>query len=227
MKIREIASITTLILLLSSTLIAIPNSYAQQTPSTPTTIPSFQIPDIREDIKILTLTGRDAQGNPVSIELILSRGTMMMARASMMMDPTMMFGMPMMMQMMSQMQMMGMGQGMGMGGMGMGQTTIAQMQQMQQQINAWMRSHYIVQGGSIAIGDSMYMIEAGNARISDDGRVFVNATIDQGLNRNGKVIAWGTLGSDDGLKGRILLWEARTVLHSVKFTAKGSVEDAF
>nr|BAE03243.1 hypothetical protein HGIII-18 [uncultured Candidatus Nitrosocaldus sp.]BAL60307.1 hypothetical conserved protein [uncultured crenarchaeote] len=147
---------------------------------------------------------------------------MMMGRASMMMDPTMMFGMPMMMQMMMQMQMMGMGQG-----MGMGQAAIAQIQQMQQQMNAWMRSHYIVQGGSIAIGDSMYMIEAGNARISDDGRVFVNAVIDQGLNRNGKVIAWGTLGSDDGLKGRILLWEARTLLHSVKFTAKGSVEDAF
>ncbi|GBC73026.1 hypothetical protein HRbin04_00422 [archaeon HR04] len=223
MKVRGIASIT-IIILLSATIIAIPNSYAQQTPSTttPSTIPSFQIPDIREDIKILTLTGNDTQGNPVSIELILSRGTMMMGRASMMMDPTMMFGMPMMMQMMMQMQMMGMGQG-----MGMGQAAIAQIQQMQQQMNAWMRSHYIVQGGSIAIGDSMYMIEAGNARISDDGRVFVNAVIDQGLNRNGKVIAWGTLGSDDGLKGRILLWEARTLLHSVKFTAKGSVEDAF
>jgi hypothetical protein len=145
----------------------------------------------------------------------------------MMMDPTMMFGMPMMMQMMAQMQMQ-MGMGQGMGGMGMGgMGGMAQnMVQIQQQMNAWMRSHYIVQGGSITIGDSTYMIEAGNARISDDGRIFVNAVIDQGLNRNGKVIAWGILGSDDGLKGRILLWEARTLLHSVKFTAKGSVEDA-
>ncbi len=93
-------------------------------------------------------------------------------------------------------------------------------------MNAWMRSHYIVQGGSITIGDSTYMIEVGNARLSDDGRVFINAVIDQGLNRNGKVIAWGTLDRDDGLKGRILLWDGRTQLNSVKFTANGSVEDA-
>ncbi|MEM0030637.1 MAG: hypothetical protein QW572_04950 [Candidatus Nitrosocaldus sp.] len=221
MRIIVRASIVVMVMiLLSAVIVAIPNSYAQQTPTTPTT--PFQIPDIREDIKILTVTGRDAQGNPMSMELILSRGTMMMARASMMMDPTMMFGMPMMMQMMAQMQM-GMGQGMGMGGMGM---TPNMMAQIQQQMNSWMRSHYIVQGGSITIGDSTYMIDAGNARLSDDGRVFVNAVIDQGLNRNGKVIAWGTLDRDDRLNGRILLWEGRTQLNSVKFTANGSVEDA-
>ncbi|MCS6767750.1 MAG: hypothetical protein RMJ59_06390 [Candidatus Nitrosocaldus sp.] len=217
MRVITVAIVTAMVLLLATVTI---KSYAQQSLSTPTTQP-FQIPDMSEDLKVLTVTGRDLQGNTVSMELIISRGTMMMARGSMMMDPMMMFGMPMMMQMMMQMQMMGMDQGMGMG-MGMGQ---AQMQQMQQQMNAWMRSHYIVQGGSIAVGDSTYMIEVGNARISDDGRVFVNAVVDQGLNRNGKVMVWGTLDKDDGLKGRVLLWEGRTQLNNVKFTAIGSVED--
>ncbi len=172
--------------------------------------------NIQDDVSIVTIVGNDTQGNNIELEVVLSRGIMMMSRGSMMMDPTMMFGMPMMMQMMN------MGQGMGMG-MGMSQDM---MTQMQQKINLWIRSHYLIQGGSITIDDSTYIIEAGSARISND-KIFINAIIDQGLSRNGKVITWGVLNSDDGLKGRILIWESRTQLTSIKFTAKGSIESAF
>jgi hypothetical protein len=37
---------------------------------------------------------------------------------------------------------------------------------------------------------------------------------------------YGALDKDDGLKGRILLWEGRTQLSSTKIVASGSIEDA-
>ncbi len=166
-------------------------------------------------MKIITVNGKDIYGNTVGMEIIISRGMMMLSRNTMMMDPTMMFGMPMMMQMMFSM---GMGQGMGMQDINT-QNMMTQMQRM----NAWMRSHYIVQGGSITINEDTYMLEGGTARISD-GRVFINVMIDQGLNRNGKLVLWGTLDKDDGLKGRVLLWEGRTQLSSTKLVANGSIE---
>jgi len=165
-------------------------------------------------VKIITINGKDSYGNAVSMEIIISRGMMMLSRNTMMMDPTMMFGMPMMMQMMFSM-----GQGMGMQDINM-QNMMTQMQRM----NTWMRSHYIVQGGSITIDEDTYMLEGGTARISD-GRIFINAVIDQGLNRNGKLVLWGTLDKDDGLKGRALLWEGRTQLSSTKLVASGSIEN--
>jgi hypothetical protein len=64
---------------------------------------------------------------------------MMLSRNAMMMDPTMMFGMPMMM-MMQMMVGMNMNQGMGMGMQNSNmQSMIAQMQN---SINTWVRSHY-------------------------------------------------------------------------------------
>ena len=145
---------------------------------------------------------------------------MMLSRNAMMMDPTMIFGMPMMMQMMVGMNM-NQGMGMGMQNSNM-QSMIAQMQN---SINTWVRSHYIVQGGSLSINENAYMLEGGTARVSD-GKVFINVVIDQGLNRDGKLLLWDTLDKDDGLKGRILLWEGRTQLSSTKIVASGSIEDA-
>ncbi len=191
------------------------NAYAQMQPNAP-----FNIPTIEDDVKIITVNGKDKNGNTVSIEIIITRGTMMLSRNAMMMDPTMMFGMPMMMQMMVSMNM-NQGMGMGMQNPNM-QSMIAQMQN---SINTWVRSHYIVQGGSLSINENTYMLEGGTARVSD-GRVFINVVIDQGLNRNGKLLLWGTLDKDDGLKGRILLWEGRTQLSSTKIVASGSIEDA-
>ncbi len=208
MRIPIVLSI--IVLLLSSMLAS--NAYAQAQPNMP-----FQIPSIEDDVKIITVNGKDSYGNAVSMEIIISRGMMMLSRNTMMMDPTMMFGMPMMQMMFS----MGMGQGMGMQDI----NTQNMMSQMQQSINTWMRSHYIVQGGSITINEDTYMLDGGTARISD-GRVFINAVIDQGLNRNGKLVLWGTLDKDDGLKGRMLLWEGRTQLSSTKIVASGSIEHA-
>ncbi len=202
-----------IVLLLSSMLAS--NVYAQTQSNVP-----FQVPSIEDDVKIITVDGKDSNGNTVNIEIITTRGTMMLSRNTIMMDPTVMFGMPMMIQMMVGMSM-NQGMGMGMQNSNM-QSMIAQMQQ---SINTWMRSHYIVQGGSISINGNMYMLEGGTARISDD-RVFINAVIDQGLNRNGKLLLWGTIDKDDGLKGRILLWEGRTQLSSIKVVAGGSIEDA-
>jgi len=203
-------ALSIIVVLLSSMLAS--NAYAQAQPNVP-----FQIPSIEDDVKIITVDGKDSYGNAISMEIIISRGMMMLSRNTMMMDPTMMFGMPMMMQMMVGM---GMGQGMGMQNINM-QNMMAQMQS----INTWMRSHYIVQGGSVSINEDTYMLEGGIARISD-GRVFINAVIDQGLNRNGKLVLWGTLDKDDGLKGRMLLWEGRTQLSSTKIVASGSIENA-
>jgi len=98
--------------------------------------------------------------------------------------------------------------------------------QMQNSINTWVRSHYIVQGGSLSINANTYMLEGGTARVSDN-RVFINAVIDQGLSRNGKFLLWGTIDKDDALKGRIFLWESRTQLSSLKIVASGNIEDAF
>jgi hypothetical protein len=209
----RIPIVLSIVVLLSSMLVS--NAYAQTQPNVP-----FQIPSIEDDVKIITINGNDSNGNSVSMEIIITRGTMMISRNAMMMDPTMMFGMPMMMQMMVGM---GMGQGMGMGMQNANmQSMIAQMQQ---NINTWMRSHYMIQGGSVSIDGDTYMLDGGTARISD-GRVFINAVIDQGLNRNGKLVLWGTLDKDDGLKGRILLWEGRTQLSSTKLVASGSIENA-
>jgi hypothetical protein len=203
----RIPIVLSIVVLLSSMLVS--NAYAQTQPNVP-----FQIPSIEDDVKIITINGNDSNGNSVSMEIIITRGTMMISRNAMMMDPTMMFGMPMMMQMM-------VGMGMGMQNANM-QSMIAQMQQ---SMNAWMRSHYMIQGGSVSINGDTYMLDGGTARISD-GRVFINAVIDQGLNRNGKLVLWGTLDKDDGLKGRILLWEGRTQLGSTKLVASGSIENA-
>ncbi len=211
MKIPLVLSIV--VPLLSSIIAS--NAYAQMQPNAP-----FNIPTIESDVKIITVNGKDKDGNTVSIEIIITRGTMMLSRNAMMMDPTMMFGMPMMMQMMVGMNM-NQGMGMGMQNSNM-QSMIAQMQN---SINTWVRSHYIVQGGSLSINENSYMLEGGTARISD-GKVFINVVIDQGLNRNGKLLLWGTLDKDDGLKGRILLWEGRTQLSSTKIVASGSIEDA-
>jgi hypothetical protein len=211
MKIPLVLSIV--VPLLSSIIAS--NAYAQTQPNAP-----FNIPAIEDDVKIITVNGKDNNGNTVSIEIIITRGTMMLSRNAMMMDPTMMFGMPMMMQMMVGMNM-NQGMGMGMQNSNM-QSMIAQMQN---SINTWVRSHYIVQGGSLSINENAYMLEGGTARVSD-GKVFINVVIDQGLNRDGKLLLWGTLDKDDGLKGRILLWEGRTQLSSTKIVASGSIEDA-
>ncbi len=205
----RIPIVLSIIVLLSSTVVN--NAYAQTQPNVP-----FQIPSIEDDVKIITINGKDSHGNAVNMEIIITRGMMMLSRNAMMMDPTMMFGMPMMMQMMVGM---GMSQGMGMQNV----NTQNMITQMQQSINTWMRSHYMIQGGSITINEDTYMLEGGTARISD-GRVFINAVIDQGLNRNGKLVLWGTLDKDDGLKGRVLLWEGRTQLSSTKLVASGSIE---
>ena len=210
----KIPLVLSLVVPLLSSIIA-SNTYAQTQPNAP-----LNIPTIEDDVKIITVNGKDKNGNIVSIEIIITRGTMMLSRNAMMMDPTMMFGMPMMMQMMVGMNM-NQGMGMGMQNPNM-QSMIAQMQN---SINTWVRSHYIVQGGSLSINENTYMLEGGTARVSD-GRVFINVVIDQGLNRNGKLLLWGTLDKDDGLKGRILLWEGRTQLSSTKIVASGSIEDA-
>jgi len=210
----KIPLVLSLVVPLLSSIIA-SNAYAQTQPNTP-----FNIPTIEDDVKIITVNGKDKNGNTVSIEIIITRGTMMLSRNAMMMDPTMMFGMPMMMQMTVGMNM-NQGMGMGMQNPNM-QSMIAQMQN---SINMWVRSHYIVQGGSLSINENTYMLEGGTARVSD-GRVFINVVIDQGLNRNGKLLLWGTLDKDDGLKGRILLWEGRTQLSSTKIVASGNMEDA-
>jgi hypothetical protein len=156
MKIPLVLSI--IVLLLSSIIVS--NVYAQiQTqPNAP-----LNTSTIGDDVKIITVNGKDNNGNTINIEIIITRGTMMLSRNVMMMDPTMMFGMPMMMQMMVGMNMyQGMGMGMQYSNM---QSMIAQMQN---SINTWVRSHYIVQGGSLSINANTYMLEGGTARVSDN-----------------------------------------------------------
>jgi hypothetical protein len=76
MKIPLVLSIV--VPLLSSIIAS--NAYAQTQPNAP-----FNIPAIEDDVKIITVNGNDNNGNTVSIEIIISRGTMMLSRNAMMM----------------------------------------------------------------------------------------------------------------------------------------------
>jgi hypothetical protein len=213
-KILLAVAAITLALVTSSTGLqfAIPQANAQssQQPS-----PAFPV-DITQDVQILTIDGQDRSGRNMQIEIILSRGLMMMMHPMMMSNPNWMFGM---------MGMMGgpmMGQGMMGPGM-MGQQGQPNPQLYQQMID-WMRSHYSVQGGSLTVGDKIYMIEFGSARISND-RLFMNVAVD-GV-KTGKMIVYGKMNADDALKGTLLLWETRTSLDVMKIQGKGTMQNAF
>lgn len=114
---------------------------------------------------------------------------------------------------------------MGQGGMGpmMGQQ-VQQNPELIQQMFDWMRSQYSVQGGSLTVGEKTYLIGFGGARIIDD-KLFLNAQVD-GV-RTGKVIAYGKLNADDGLRGTLFLWENYRSLDVAKIQGKGIVENAF
>lgn len=172
--------------------------------------------DITQDVQTLTITGKDKSGKDVQIELILSRGSMMMMHPMMMSNPNWMFGM------------MGMMGGQGMMGGSMGQGMMGQQfqpnPQLTQQMIDWIRSQYSVQGGSITVDDKTYLIDFGSARIVSD-KLFMNVSVDGA--KTGKVIVYGKLNTDNGLKGTLLLWETRSALDVVKIQGKGIIENAF
>ncbi len=190
--------------------VVISHAYAQTTQQ-----PTFPT-DITQDVKTLTITGKDKSGKDVQIELILSRGSLMMLNPMMMSNPNWMFGM------------MGMMDGWGTtGSWTMGPGMMGQQfqpnPQLAQQMIDWMRSQYSVQGGSLSVGGKTYLIDFGGARVVND-RLFMNVAVD-GV-RTGKVIVYGKLNADDGLKGTLLLWETRSSLTVIKIQGKGMIESA-
>lgn len=221
----SVAGIALLLLLTGTGLgqfASIPQAQAQtQTPAPQPTFPT----DITQDVQILTITGKDKSGKTVQMELILSRGSMMMMHPMMMSNPSWMFGMMGMMGGWGTMGpgMMGSGQ-MGPGMMGQQNQQYQPNPQLYQQMIDWMRSQYSVQGGSLTVGDKTYLIDFGSVRVVKD-RLFMNVIVDSA--KAGKAIIYGKLNADDGLKGTLLLWETRTTLEVAKIQGKGMIEDAF
>jgi hypothetical protein len=196
------------------------------------------ITDIDKNVKTLTISGKDNSGNNFQIDLILNKDIMGMHQM-MMQHMSMMGGMGHMGGMMnssSMKNMMGSGSMGGMMGsgsmggmMGSGFTvgTIGKLNNttMQScpciQMMKFMQNQYMVEGGMIAIGSSTYVMDSGNVRVVDD-KIFLNVHV--GSFKAGKIIAYGKLNQDGGLKGILSLPEMRNIS---KITGTGSLADAF
>jgi len=89
------------------------------------------------------------------------------------------------------------------------------------QMMKFMQNQYVVEGGMITIGSSTYMIDSGNARIVDS-KLFLN--VHAGSLKAGKIIMYGKINQDGGLKGILSLPEMRNIS---KITGTGILTDAF
>ena len=175
---------------------------------------SYFITDIDKNVKTLAISGKDNSGNSFTIDLILNKD---------------MIGMHQMM--MQHMSMMG-----NMGGMMNSSSTggMGNMSGMMNKVNntamqycpciqmmKFMQNQYVVEGGMIVIGSSTYLIDSGSARIVDD-KIFLN--VHPGSLKSGKIILYGKLNQDQGLKGISSIPEMRNIS---KITGTGILTNAF
>lgn len=196
------------------------------------------IPDIDKNVKTLTISGKDNSGNNLQIDLILNKDMMGMHQM-MMQHMSMMGGMGHMGGMMGHGSMAGMMNSSSMKNM-MGSGSMAGMMNFGSALDSWgqlnktgiqscpciqmmkfMQNQYVVEGGMITVGSSTYYVDSGNARIVDD-KIFLN--VHAGSFKAGKIIMYGKLNQDGGVKGILSLPEMKNIS---KVTGTGSLTDAF
>lgn len=86
------------------------------------------------------------------------------------------------------------------------------------------QTFFFIQGGFISVGESSFLIDSGQARVFFD-RIFLTASVD-GI-KSGKLLLYGKLNEEDGLKGMLIVWKARNTVEVWRITAKGTMQDIF